>query len=140
MMKVIKSWLTVLFLSPPAEFYSFPSVLELSLGQVLQSSAHPLATLVPRLWPFLRHTIASVRLSALKTFEKLLSMGAQTVRLWLPPILPEALSNVFRNFLLEEKADIIEKSHTVWNLVVAIAQVRCSLSSASLHLWVSRSP
>jgi TATA-binding protein-associated factor len=113
--------------------------LELSHGQVAQSSAHPLATLVPRLWPFLRHTIASVRLSALKTFEKLLSMGAQTVRLWLPPILPEALSNVFRNFMLEDKADIIEKSHTVWNLVVTIAQVRCFLSSAALHLWVSRS-
>lgn len=122
-----------------AEFYSFPSVLELSLGQVLQSSAHPLATLVPRLWPFLRHTIASVRLSALKTFEKLLSMGAQTVRLWLPPILPEALSNVFRNFMLEEKADIIEKSHTVWNLVVAIAQGPAVRQAAhrSLTTWFS---
>lgn len=38
----------------------------------LLGAAGSLTELVPRLWPFLRHTIKSVRLAALKTLKTLL--------------------------------------------------------------------
>lgn len=41
---------------------------------VLDWVATPLTELIPRLWPFLRHNIASVRKSALETFYTLLNL------------------------------------------------------------------
>lgn len=87
------------------------------------SPARTLAQLSPRLWPFIRHTIASVRLATLKTLAKLLAIGFETVHLWLPAVLSDALSHVFNNLLVEEREDIIAESHNVWNQLVSLAQV-----------------
>lgn len=114
--------MTLIIISTAAEFYSCPSVIGGS--QAEQPATEPLATLVPRLWPFLRHTLSSVRFAALKTLERLLSMGAGDVSLWLPRVLSSALSNLFQNFILEEKSEIVEETQTVWQMIVTIVQVR----------------
>lgn len=44
---------------------------------VVPSSQQSLTVLVPRVWPFLRHTIASVRRAALETLYTLLSKADQ---------------------------------------------------------------
>ncbi|XP_061168195.1 TATA-binding protein-associated factor 172-like [Saccostrea echinata] len=78
--------------------------------------SQPLPELVPRLWPFLRHSIASVRQSALETFHTLLTIpeDQQTIQPWLPFILQDALRHVFQRCLLEEKENIIQILERVW--------------------------
>lgn len=40
-------------------------------GKDTQENPYMLSTLAPRLWPFMRHTITSVRLSAIRTLVSL---------------------------------------------------------------------
>lgn len=55
----------------------------------------PLAELVPRLWPFFRHTLASVRRSALQTFQKIFLSGHSAgVTAWIPDVLSDALTHL----------------------------------------------
>lgn len=55
----------------------------------------PLAELVPRLWPFFRHTLASVRRSALETFEKIFLSGHTAgVTQWIGEVLPQVLTHL----------------------------------------------
>ncbi|EDO29092.1 predicted protein, partial [Nematostella vectensis] len=56
-----------------------------SVSMTMFGSAGSLSDLVPRLWPFLRHTIRSVRLAALRTLRILLQ-GTANVEV-LPPIM-----------------------------------------------------
>ena len=57
-----------------AELYTVHGVASLGAGSV------SLQELVPRLWPFLRHTIASVRLSAARTLEQLVQVSVKKGR------------------------------------------------------------
>lgn len=116
--------ITNFYLHSLAEFYSCPSVLLSTSGHAELSPAHTLAKLSPRLWPFLRHTIAAVRHSALKTLGKLLAIGVETAFTWLPAVLSDTLGHIFKLFLVEERAEIIEEAHSVWNQLVSLAQVR----------------
>ncbi len=81
-----------------ATFYALPE------GSKLQPAGanRSLLVLAPRLWPFFRHTIASVRAAALRTFDKLL-LGGGAHPSALLPVIPSAMQSLFRNFLAEEK-------------------------------------
>eukprot|EP01132_Coremiostelium_polycephalum_P001343 gene1343-1696_t len=124
-----------------ADFYSFPEVLPQHGGdsesttsstivqnqqqQQQQIPANPhvqqsrLAHLVPRLYPFFRHNLYSVRLSSIRTVERLIVSSPEESRThWLLSILPVLLRYIFQNILLEEREDIIEISLSTWmNLV-----------------------
>ncbi len=112
---IMRCLLSFLFLS--AEFYSFLPIISITTESQLSSSVHPLTSLVPRLWKFLRHNITSVRLSVLKTLEKLLTTPGD-INLWITPIFADALRNIFQNFISEEHHDIIQQTHVVWNLLM----------------------
>ncbi|MQL74198.1 hypothetical protein Taro_006573 [Colocasia esculenta] len=83
-----------------------------------------LSTLAPRLWPFMRHTITSVRHSAIRTLERLLEVGLRRissepmVSIWPSAILGDTLRIVFQNLLLESNEDILRCSERVWNLLL----------------------
>ncbi|ONK68755.1 uncharacterized protein A4U43_C05F15610 [Asparagus officinalis] len=84
-----------------------------------------LSSLTPRLWPFMRHSIASVRHSAIRTLERLLEVGyrkscfdSTAGRFWPASILGDALRIVFQNLLLESNDDIIQSSKRVWSLLL----------------------
>ena len=77
--------------------------------------ALPLTLLVPRLWPFLKHNVSSVRRAVLDTLLTLLSRGNQQA--WLPPLLQDALRLVYQRSLLECKTDILEKVYRVGGLL-----------------------
>ncbi len=67
-----------------------------------EDTPHVLSSLVPRLWPFLRHKVVAVRLATLKTLSKLLTMtGVDHPQWWIMPLLSDALQLVFQNILLE---------------------------------------
>uniref|UniRef100_A0A8C1YMR4 BTAF1 RNA polymerase II, B-TFIID transcription factor-associated n=1 Tax=Cyprinus carpio TaxID=7962 RepID=A0A8C1YMR4_CYPCA len=87
----------------------------LSYPQVRQCSTHQsLTVLVPRVWPFLRHTIASVRRAALETLFTLLSKDDQSCALWLNPIMQDMLRHIFQSCIMESNQEILELIQKVW--------------------------
>ncbi|RCI04336.1 TATA-binding protein-associated factor mot1 [Rhizopus stolonifer] len=68
-----------------------------------------LSELVPRLHPFFRHTITSVRIAVLNTLLTFIECG--TAAEWIDD---RVYRLVFQNLIVEEKVEIIEKTLTVW--------------------------
>ena len=62
--------------------------------------------LVPRLWPFLRHNIGSVRRASLETLRTLVS-DRDAAPAWLPAVLTDALRLVYQRTLLEPSTEIL---------------------------------
>ncbi|XP_030628139.1 TATA-binding protein-associated factor 172 [Chanos chanos] len=86
---------------------TYPQVRQCSMQQSL-------TVLVPRVWPFLRHTIASVRRAALETLFTLLSKADQGCAVWLIPILQDMLRHIFQSCILESNQEILDLIHKVW--------------------------
>ncbi|KAH9321118.1 hypothetical protein KI387_015757, partial [Taxus chinensis] len=101
-----------------------------------------LSSLAPRLWPFMRHSISSVRHAAIRTLERLLEAGSKgnslTCRMqsfWPTPILGDALRIVFQNMLLESNEAIVQCSEKVWCLLLQCPHEE--LASAADHYFAS---
>uniref|UniRef100_A0A8C4F195 BTAF1 RNA polymerase II, B-TFIID transcription factor-associated n=1 Tax=Dicentrarchus labrax TaxID=13489 RepID=A0A8C4F195_DICLA len=86
---------------------TYPQVRQCSIQQSL-------TVLVPRVWPFLRHTISSVRRAALETLFTLLSKADQSCALWINPILQDMLRHIFQSCILESNEEILELVQKVW--------------------------
>ncbi|KAJ4895796.1 TATA-binding protein-associated factor BTAF1 [Raphanus sativus] len=91
----------------------------------VKESPYALSGLAPRLWPFTRHDITSVRFSAIRTLERLLEAGCRKniseqskSSFWPSSILGDTLRIVFQNLLLESNEEILECSERVWRLLV----------------------
>ncbi|XP_009116116.1 TATA-binding protein-associated factor BTAF1 [Brassica rapa] len=91
----------------------------------VRESPYALSGLAPRLWPFTRHDITSVRFSAIRTLERLLEAGCRKniseqskSSFWPSSILGDTLRIVFQNLLLESTEEILECSERVWKLLV----------------------
>ncbi|KAA1101050.1 TATA-binding protein-associated factor mot1 [Puccinia graminis f. sp. tritici] len=109
-----------------ANLITYPTV----LGQLsLALGGHTLPSLIPRLFPFFRHTISSVRLSVVKTIHVFLKMPNLPVREWVDERL---LRLTFQNLLVEERPDIRAMSHQVW--IAATSGLLDSTQSADLLL------
>ncbi|XP_052171300.1 TATA-binding protein-associated factor BTAF1 [Diospyros lotus] len=93
-------------------------------GMAVQENPYMLSSLAPRLWPFMRHSISSVRYSAIRTLERLLEAGYKrkisepSSSLWPSFILGDTLRIVFQNLLLESNEDILQCSERVWRLLL----------------------
>ncbi|KAI3756166.1 hypothetical protein L1987_55982 [Smallanthus sonchifolius] len=90
-----------------------------------QESPYMLPTLAPRLWPFMRHSITSVRYSAIRTLERLLEAEyrrslseSSNSSFWPSFILVDTLGIVFQNLLLESNQEILQCSDRVWRLLL----------------------
>lgn len=89
-----------------------------------EENPYMLSTLAPRLWPFMRHSISSVRHSAIRTLERLLEAGSQrssesaNSSFWPSFILGDTLRIVYQNLLLEANNDILLCSERVWRLLL----------------------
>ncbi|XP_018593643.1 TATA-binding protein-associated factor 172 isoform X2 [Scleropages formosus] len=86
---------------------TYPQVRQCSIQQSL-------TVLVPRVWPFLRHTISSVRKAALETLFTLLSKADQSSAEWLTPILQDMLRHIFQSCILESNQEILDLIQKVW--------------------------
>ncbi|KAL1900816.1 TATA-binding protein-associated factor mot1 [Ceratocystis pirilliformis] len=100
-----------------ATMCSFSEVLRIMQATAAQDAERSFSQLVPRLYPFLRHTITSVRLAVLKalvTFANLeVSAGSNA---WLNGRL---LRLIFQNILVERDKQTLEKSMEVWSALVS---------------------
>ncbi|KAF9571268.1 TATA-binding protein-associated factor mot1 [Mortierella alpina] len=89
-----------------AKLFTYQSVLDFMIQP--KDESHALVHLIPRLNPFFRHTIPSVRmavLNALLTFLKLKSIAE-----WVDE---RVIRMVYQNLIVEEKKEILELSLTV---------------------------
>ncbi|PHU29018.1 TATA-binding protein-associated factor BTAF1 [Capsicum chinense] len=110
------------------------------LGGGTWSSENPymLSTLAPRLWPFMRHSITSVRYSAIRTLERLLeaeykrSIAESTSSFWPSFILGDTLRIVFQNLLLESNEEIVQCSGRVWRILLQGDMGKAEFSSSDL--------
>lgn len=92
---------------------------------VSRENPYMLYTLAPRLWPFMRHSITSVRYSAIRTLERLLEAGCKRnvqepsdTSFWPSFILGDTLRIVYQNLLLESNDEILLCSKRVWRLLL----------------------
>ncbi|KMU91520.1 helicase [Coccidioides immitis H538.4] len=95
----------------------FPQVLEAMKVNAAHDPESSFGNLVPRLFPFLRHTISSVRsavLRALLTFLKLENEGQDS---WVDG---KALRLVFQNLLVERHESVLKLSLQVWSEMLRV--------------------
>lgn len=98
-----------------AKLCSFPEVLEAMKENALEDEEQSFAELVPRLYPFLRHTISSVRSAVLRALLKFVSIEGEGTRGWLNG---RVLRLVFQNILVERNDVALELSLDVWKALV----------------------
>ncbi|GMM51207.1 DNA-binding ATPase [Starmerella bacillaris] len=97
----------------------------------LEDKGESLALLIPRLYPFFRHSITDVRkavLRSLSTFLKLQHVSKDWVNLTLVRL-------VFQNILLEQNAEVLELSMELWNLLIGCFAEKIDFSSMFLEFW-----
>ncbi|KAJ3196679.1 btaf1 RNA polymerase II, B-TFIID transcription factor-associated, 170kDa [Irineochytrium annulatum] len=71
---------------------------------------------VPRLFPFFRHAITSVRLAVLRTVATLLDVALNDTNEYLtaPWVSIELIRLLFQNFIVEQREDVVNLSAGVW--------------------------
>ncbi|KAF9103655.1 TATA-binding protein-associated factor mot1 [Mortierella sp. AM989] len=106
-----------------ANLFSFERVLDSMLHA--KDESHSLVNLIPRLNPFFRHTIPSVRLAVLNAILTFLQL--KSIAEWVDE---RVVRMVFQNLIVEEKKDILAVSLTVMKAL--IDHMTASESSASI--------
>ncbi|TYH92599.1 hypothetical protein ES332_A13G193200v1 [Gossypium tomentosum] len=117
---------------------------EVGEAKDLQENPYMLSMLAPRLWPFMRHSITSVRHSAILTLERLLEAGYKRSisepsgsSFWPSFILGDTLRIVFQNLLLESNEEILQCSERVWRLLVQCPVGDLEVAAASfMSSWI----
>ncbi|KAM4054666.1 hypothetical protein HRG_005490 [Hirsutella rhossiliensis] len=114
-----------------ATLCGFPEVLEAMKTSAAQDEERSFTLLVPRLYPFLRHTITSVRLAVLKALLTFANLGAETSQGWLNG---RILRLIFQNILVERDQETLNMSLELWDALV------CCLAKAPAVLADEFSP
>ncbi|KAK6487599.1 TATA-binding protein-associated factor 172-like [Huso huso] len=102
---------------------TYPQIRQCSIQQSL-------TVLVPRVWPFLHHTISSVRKAALETLFTLLSKEDQSCAAWLTPILQDMLRHIFQSCILESNQEILDLIQRVWTELIRQAPLQYVVAAA----------
>ncbi|RUP50793.1 hypothetical protein BC936DRAFT_137667 [Jimgerdemannia flammicorona] len=110
-----------------ARLFECPGVME-----VVRSS-QSLKDLIPRLYPFFRHTITSVRVAVLNTLLTFLVCGTGTE--WVDD---RVFRLVFQNLLVEEKKDIVAQSLKVWEALTLSSCITTELVLQCTGQWLGQ--
>ncbi|KAG6003430.1 hypothetical protein E4U21_002024 [Claviceps maximensis] len=98
-----------------ATLCGFPEVLEAMKTSASEDEERSFTLLVPRLYPFLRHTITSVRLAVLKALLTFAKLGDDASHGWLNG---RILRLVYQNILVERDQETLSTSLDLWNALV----------------------
>lgn len=98
-----------------AKLCSFSQVLEAMRANARQDPAQSFHELVPRLFPFLRHTITSVRAAVVRALITFLNIQSEDSDAWLDS---KALQLIFQNILLERNEGVLKLSLQLWDAIV----------------------
>lgn len=94
-----------------AKLCSFPDVLTAMRFNASKDPDHLFSQLVPRLYPFLRHTITSVRTAVLRALQTFLQLGGEGTRDWVNGMI---LRLIFQNLMVERNEATLNLSLQVW--------------------------
>lgn len=94
-----------------AKLCTFREVLDAMKSNAAADPESSFGNLVPRLYPFLRHTITSVRLAVLRALTTFLQLEGDGTDEW---VNGKALRLVFQNLLVERNEGVLKQSLQVW--------------------------
>ena len=95
-----------------AKLCTHKEVIAIMQKDAIESNSNSFEYLVPRLFPFFRHSITNVRKAVLRTILEFLSIGSDVTKKW---INSKALRLIFQNLLVEQNMDVLELSVLVYN-------------------------
>lgn len=102
-----------------ANLCSYPAVLDAMTQNAEEDPEQSFDMLVPRLYPFFRHTITTVRLSVLKALATFLNTSEISGTKWVDWRLTRLL---FQNMLLERNEGVLRTSSALWESLVSLVQ------------------
>lgn len=105
-------------------------VIEIMQSEATQNSSNSFETLVPKLFPFLRHSITNVRKATLNTIMEFLSIDDQSTKLW---ITSRALRLIFQNLLVEQNPEVLEISQTLFEKLLKEIEENPNLESVEYY-------
>lgn len=94
-----------------AKLCTYPEVLDAMRHNAASHAEHSFSQLVPRLYPFLRHTITSVRSAVLRALQTFVRVGGAGKKDWVNGIM---LRLVYQNLLVERNESTLSLSKVVW--------------------------
>jgi TATA-binding protein-associated factor len=94
-----------------AKLCSFPEALDAMRHNAASFAEHSFSHLVPRLYPFLRHAITSVRSAVLRALQTFMRIGGAGTKDWVNGII---LRLVYQNLLVERNESTLSLSKLVW--------------------------
>jgi TATA-binding protein-associated factor len=109
-----------------SKLFSIPTVLDMITENAAHDDEKSFAILVPRLFPFLRHTIRGVRLAVLRALRTFLGIKQRKGTTW---ISSRAMRLIFQNVLFEQVEEIRELSLSVWTDLIASIPAASELQS-----------
>jgi TATA-binding protein-associated factor len=112
-----------------AKLCTFPQVLEAMKNNAADDPEASFGNLVPRLYPFLRHTITSVRLAVLRALTTFLQLEGEGSNAWVDG---KAMRLIFQNLLVERNEGVLKLSLQVWSDLLKALDSRDLFSSEDL--------
>lgn len=100
-----------------AKLCSFPEVLDAMKRNAAENPEQSFAELVPRLYPFLRHTISTVRSAVLRALLTFVNIDGDDAKSW---VNGRALRLVYQNLLVEREESVLKLSLQVWYALVDV--------------------
>jgi len=100
-----------------AKLCSFPEVLDAMKRNAASDEEQSFTELVPRLFPFLRHTITSVRSAVLRALLTFLDIEGTETQSW---VNGKALRLVYQNLLVERNENVLKLSLEVWKALIDV--------------------
>lgn len=103
------------------------------------SQTDRLPALLPRLWPYFRHTLSTVRLTAVQCLSSLLALAEGPVLWMTPSVFASILQLAFQNFLLEADSEIVRVSqvhtHSPFPVFLLTGNVNPTSRDASVRVY-----
>ena len=100
-----------------AKLCSFPEALTAMKHNAAKESDHTFTNLVPRLYPFLRHTITTVRTAVLRALQTFLQLGGKDNREW---VNGRILRLLFQNLIVERNEQALRLSLDVYGTLLSV--------------------
>ena len=100
-----------------AKLCGFPEVLDAMKKNAAENPEQSFAELVPRLYPFLRHTISTVRSAVLRALLTFVNIDGEDAKSWVDG---RALRLVYQNLLVERNETVLKLSLQVWYALVDV--------------------
>lgn len=105
-------------------------VIDIMQSEATLNSESSFQSLVPKLFPFLRHSITNVRRATLNTLLEFLSIDDQSTKLW---ITSKTLRLIFQNLLVEQNPEVLLLSQRVFSKLISEINLNPQLDSVESY-------